>query len=353
MPTNIEFDPINEVIITQKSANYTVVKFEKSANGNFIALTDDNKIISYDQALNSLSQASSLTSLNVKIYAFTTRNDSVFVAGNNPVAGTPYYAVLSSAFNILHSSQPAYKGIIPRGIAVTDKNQVSIVTEGSSSTTQVVTFTSVYNFAVNGGFSSSRDIGVVSVKGLNSIINHPNIYKYMPVADLEATVKNFGTDTVKTFYLNSYYANSFCPFVFHKLYHITIAPGATVSVQTGTFIIQSSIVTAPSSPYGSTIKTKMCLFTTVPDYANDIEINNDAACDSVLFTITSIEEKNLLFQRMQIYPNPFTNNFTVSSDFEIKTLKLINSLGSLIRSEVVNSRKYDLNADSLPLFLKN
>ncbi|WP_317897036.1 T9SS type A sorting domain-containing protein [Aurantibacillus circumpalustris] len=343
---NVEYNPLNDVIINQQNTAFIISKFEKTANGNFVALSVSGELIRYDSALNFISQATVLTNSNISISDFTTRNDSIFVTGTQAVSNFPFYGVLNSGFNLLNYSQPAYKGIHPSGIAVTNKNKINIVT--NSSANSYVTFTSLNHFAIYDGFSCQQDIGVVGVKGLNSIIKHPAMYKYMPIADIEVVVKNFGADTVSSFFLNSYFVGTHCPFVLHKYYPVSIAPGATVSLQTGTFEINAYFISTPVSSPGSIVKVKTCLFTTIPNASNDINIDNDAFCDSVLFTVvTGLKENTLLTPNIQIYPNPSDAGFTISSDFEIKAFELINSLGQIIRKESINAKEYYINASTL------
>jgi hypothetical protein len=330
---NAEYDPINDVIVAQQNTTYSISKFEKAANGNIIALSGAGELISYDSGLNFLTNASILTNSNVSISDFVTRHDSIFSTGTHVPSNSPFYGVLNSNFSLLNYSQVLYKGVRPSGIAITNKNKINILTNGSSSSFQNVTFTSLYHFPIYDGFSSLQDIGVVGVNAQNSVIRYASMNS--SIVDMEVIVKNFGVDSVKSFYLNNYFAGTFCPFRLHKSYQVTIPPGATVSIQTGSFGINAGFVPIPAPEPGTITKVKMCIFTTVPNASNDVEIDNDSYCDSVLFTVTGISENSLLEQSIQVYPNPSSNGFTIDSDVEIKTLELINSLGEIIKQEFI------------------
>ena len=63
------------------------------------------------------------------------------------------------------------------------------------------------------------------------------------------------------------------------------------------------------------------------------------------FIITDIGENNLV-AGFNLYPNPAVNYVNITSGERIKRLIVYNSLGQLIRDEIVNSKKYELNTAS-------
>jgi len=346
--TNIEYDPLTYSIVTQQTANYAVSKFSQMPNGTIIALSVGGEIVRYNAGLSFISYASTLTTTNLRTTDFVTRKDSVFVTGTNTLSQSPFYGILDINFGVLAFAQSNYKGISPTGISLTDASRVNIITTGSSSVSKMVTFNGLFQLGINGYFYSAADIGVTNVTGASSIVKSFGSSAIF-VPDLSVTVKNYGTDTVKSFYLNHYMPGfQLCSNLFHKLYQTAIAPGATVSLQMGTFSIQTYFSMPPGSQAGSTARVNMCFFTTVPDFKNDIEIDNDAFCDSILFTLTSIGENRITEEGFHMYPNPFKDGFTIDSDRDIKTIELMNSLGVLIKKEVIDSRKFFMDASALP-----
>jgi len=346
--TNFEYDPINFTIINQQSASFSLSKFEKLINGNVVALSNSGQVLSYTSALNFINTASGLTMSGIKVSDFISRNDSVFVTGYNSVTELPFYGILNSGLNVIYSSPQGYKRVKPTGISITNRNRINIISTGASSVAGPVTFTGLYQFGISNGFKSTRDVGVISIGGINPLIKYSNGY-YIPTFDLEATVKNFGTDTVKSFYLNNYYYPNYCyGEFFHKLYAITIAPGDTVRVQTGSYTIQTSLNMVPGSQPGTIKKIALCLFTTAPDFSNDIDIMNDAKCDSVMFTLTGIKETQLDASEITLFPNPFQSSFHLKSDYQIVELELTGAIGVVIRAQRVDKKECEVMYEDLP-----
>jgi hypothetical protein len=192
---------------------------------------------------------------------------------------------------------------------------------------------------------SYSDIGVVGFSNLNTaLLGKGNGSMFItPYITADVNVMNFGSDTVKSFYLNYYsYINtgiSPCYILLHKFVNTAINPGGSLTVPTGTFYAQPF---GASTFTASQIKQNICIFTTVPNASNDINIDNDAFCDSVLFTVTGLNENALLAHNIQVYPNPSSSGFTIDSDVDIKTLEVVNSLGEVIKQEIINAKKYYL-----------
>lgn len=281
---------------------------------------------------------------------FIIENDSVYVAGYSGSAKLSYYGILNSGFSLLHQSQSNYKGITPTGIIIV-KNKIMVITTSFSKIEKDFTFSGLYKFRKTSGFSSQSDIGVIAFSNMNTILlgNGPNSY-VIPQIDSNVSVKNFGQDTVKSFYLNYYSyhngGNSNCYFLFHKFYQITVPPGSTVSISTGTF--WGLPLYAPFNSVPWDVRTmNFCVFTTVPNNSNDVEINNDAYCDSVFFTVTGIEVTSLLNESIQIYPNPFENDLKIESGILINKIEIMNSIGMLIRRDIVNGNSLTLNTEAL------
>jgi hypothetical protein len=166
--------------------------------------------------------------------------------------------------------------------------------------------------------------------------------------DLTITVKNYGTDTIKSFYLNHYMPGyQLCFNLFHKLCTIPVAPNETISIQTGTFTIHTFFSVPPGTPHGSTTELNMCFFTTVPNSMIDIETSNDAKCESVLFTVTSIDEDNVSLPRISVSPNPFSSSLSLRSEILIENITLYNISGQQIQYVQPHAKEYSLNQSNL------
>jgi hypothetical protein len=159
-------------------------------------------------------------------------------------------------------------------------------------------------------------------------------------------VKNFEADTVKSFYLNHYIKRDYsCWELFHKKYLVTILPYDSVTVQTGT--IYGADYTAINVQNNTIFYPRLCFFTSVPNFENDIEISNDANCDSIPISISivGLNELEIKDGRLKIYPNPSRDLLNVElmdiskSNF---TLKLTSILGKEETFELIKKQENNM-----------
>lgn len=332
-------------LINQQPATNAIVKFMELPSGNLIARTSLNSLEKYSAGL--ILQANSSAAINpanITIQDFTSRNDSVFVTGVVLTSATPFYAILDANLSSLYQTQANYTKVRPTGISVTNKNKVNIITTGSSNTSPNVTFTGLYQFGITGVFTSSSDVGVESyVTTSTSLFPYytgPYV-SYLPSASFDVIVRNFGTDTVKQFYLNQFQNGMQCNSLFHKLYTVTIAPGATVGVQTGTFNTHyNALILQNQQTYSTTIN--VCFFTTIPNFSNDVNISNDTHCESVLFKVTGLDENLWLNASTNVFPNPFTNDVMINCAVPMHIIRIYNSIGALVKEEFVDTKDLEL-----------
>lgn len=338
-------------IIAQQTCSNKIIKFVEYPNC-ILALTSAGSIEKYASNMSLQSNSAlALNPLNYQIKDFTTRNGSIFVCGTTANNQNPFYAVLDSTFTINYQTTAVYKGIKPTGISITKRNTINIVTTSSTEKSPLYTFTSVYRFKLTGTFHSTYDIGVIGFSNANAHMfgNGSSGSWLTPYMEMDVIVKNFGMDTVKSFYIN-YYAFiggiSYCYILLHKKVETTLTPGATMTVPTGTFYGQPGIVFQSGGDFGQ-MKRNICLFTSVPNQCNDIDISNDAFCDSVLFTFTGIETGNIAAERVEVFPNPFKSTLTLKSDVEIKKLEVRNTLGELQFKQAMNGKEQNLSLENL------
>lgn len=338
-------------IITQQTCSNRIIKFVEYPN-YILALTSAGSIEKYasNMSLQS-SSALALNPLNYQIKDFTTRNDSIFVCGTTANNQNPFYAVLDSIFTINYQTTAVYKGIKPTGISITKRNTIHIVTTSSTEKSPLYTFTSVYRFKLTGTFHSTSDVGVIGFSNVNAHMfgNGSSGSWLTPYMEMDVTVKNFGTDTVESFYINHYVfmgGISYCYLLLHKKVQTLLAPGATMTVPTGTFYGQPGVV-FQSGGDPAQRKGQVCLFTSVPNQNNDRDMSNDAFCDTLVFTFTGIETNNLFAGRVEVFPNPFQNTLTLKSDVEIKNLEVRNALGEQQLKLELTSKELDLNLENL------
>jgi len=331
-------------ILSQQNCLFPLVKIVETSSGIY-ARSSINTIEKYDTSLVLL--ASYNTSTNSVVYTcsdFTIRNDSIFIVGKLNPGDVVFYSILNSGLNVIFQSQSSYKGVSPTGIALNNRNNINVISTCNSKIQPNYTFKSFHQFTIGGGFNSVSDIGVIGFSNLNARLAGGAGGPFAPYLEMDVIVKNFGLDTVEYFYLNHYATWFPCIILLHKECKVTIAPGGTVSVPTGTFYGQpfNDILSLSSR------KVNVCVFTTVPNESTDVEIDNDAFCDSLLFTVTGIDERLLTDKSVDIYPNPFNDNFEIKSEVLIYSYTIINALGKTIRTERLrNTKKLNISETNL------
>jgi hypothetical protein len=324
-------------IVNQQNASAIDLFVETSA-GSLIGRNKTTKYLEkYSANLGHISTST------VSIAAFTLKNDSLFVAGNNIAPNNIFYGICDTSLNTIYYTSESFRGIYPTGISRNNLNKVNIVTKGFSSL-GLMPFEGFYELQVNGTFASQSDIGVASfiINSASFKYNYGNMY--YGIIDMGVKVKNYGADTIRSFYLN-YYAQYFlCYILLHKQYTVMVPPGDSATVQTGAFYLQP-FYSSGQAP--NTKNFKVCLFTTIPNASNDIEINNDSKCDSVLFTFTGIGENYLDEVNLNLFPNPSESSFTVTSAYMIEKIKIVDLNGECVKEEEINAHESNINSMDL------
>ena len=319
------------VIVNQQTLLEPIQNIKIASSGKIYGLTLSQNIRTYQSNLSALLCSSLTLGPQILIHAMDVRSDSVFVAGINSNNNELYYAVLSQSLQSVYQTQAAYRFIVPKGITINSKNRVSVISNCSSSTYTWVPFTSLYNFPITGGFSSKLDIGVSNV----ALSSH-TLYSGSAKVIFDVTVKNYSNDTIKGFKLNRYVMQSMCNHMkFNNYYATVILPYDSVTVST-----YPMLQPLPSPTLSA------CFFTSIPNQSNDIETLNDDYCTTLGFYV-GVDE-NSRFKKCAIFPNPFSEHFTVQSDDDMKELELFNALGLSIKKIFIESKTIEIDTEDLP-----
>lgn len=324
-------------VVTQHTCSAAVLEFKPTIGSVLIARNSQGVLESYDSYLNPLNNS------GFSVNDYVIRNDSIFVVGNAASPDNLFYKILDLNFNLIQQYSVPYPNIYPTGMRINNHNMVDVITLGLSTPVPSMPFSGFYQFPINGGFVSKSDIGITALKTISASFSYNYGSQYNGLMNLDVSVKNYGNDTIHTFYLNFYAHYFLCYILFHKSYSTTILPGATVVVNTGGFQIQP--FNYPSPP--ATLLYQVCLFTSIPNESNDINVMNDAFCDNISMINTGINESTAIDQIVKIFPNPFNESLNIQSDFQIKTIELTNALGSVIQTAVVNAKNYTLQNSDL------
>ena len=332
---------LNNVIVNQQNTSNILTKIVQSPLGDIYGLDSTGVLIQHNASLTALNNSTVGLGANAKIRDFVIKNDSIYCAGTTSPSNTAFYSVLNSTLGVLYVSQSSYKNVYPNGITVNNKNKVNIVTYGTSTKNIPMSFSSIYQMAKSGAFQSKYDIGVIGFSAITST-NYNGGAQPVIKFDLNVTVQNFGLDTVRSFYLNHFSIATFCAYVFHKYYSVMIPPNGVISVPTGTFYTRDLSVASGVTP-NIIYKNELCINTSVPNFENDIEINNDAFCDSVEVAPVGIYENIISKNNFKIFPNPFGNFLSIESDLVIEKIIIFNSLGEKLFEEIVKQKSFKLN----------
>jgi hypothetical protein len=341
-------------VINEQTANSAILKFAQTNSGKLIGKTTNNSLEMYDANLQSITNSTITFNSNIRFNDFVIYNDSLFTTGVNSPINTPFYKILDTNFIVLYQTiNTNYKQVFPSGITLNNKHKINILTNCTSTINTNISFTSLYQLPVTGSFFSSSNIGVASFSAITASaavsFSYGQYSTVNPTFNIAVKIKNFEADTVKSFYLNHYINRGYyCWELFHKKYLVTILPYDSVVVQTGT--IYGAEYTAINVQNNSIFYPTLCFFTSVPNFENDIEISNDANCDSipVSISIVGVNELEIKDEKLKVYPNPFTNKVILEFENEAtinSKLTISNTLGQIVCTikEVLPKQELDLS----------
>ena len=338
-------------VINEQNANSAILKFAQTNSGKLIGRTTNNTLEMYDSNLQSITNSTNTFNSNIRFNDFVIYNDSLFTTGINSPINTPFYKILDTNFTVLYQTiNNNYKQVFPSGITLNNKHKINILTNCTSTINTYISFTSLYQLPITGSFFSTSNVGVASFSAITASagvsFNFGQYSVVSPTYNIAVKVKNFEADTVKSFYLNQYIKRDYsCWELFHKKYLVTILPYDSVTVQTGT--IYGTDYTAINVQNNTIFYPRLCFFTSVPNFENDIEISNDANCDSIPISISivGLNELEIKDGRSKIYPNPSRDLLNVElmdiskSNF---TLKLTSILGKEETFELVKKQENNM-----------
>jgi len=302
-------------LISQSSNSDALVNLKQNAYGMIFGIGIGNKLQSYNTSLNHIGTYS----LN-SVYSYVNRNDSVFVGEGDAHGAGLTISILDFNFNILNRQSlnvPAYS----TGIDVY-RNSVYIMSSGSSAIENQYSFSGFFKLNFNTHFQAKKDIGVSSFTSSALAFIPCGLCGSCPNYSINATIKNYGVVPVSEFYLNSFAKCMWCEHSFHTLIQKTIMPGDSI-------IVPCAFLGQELRDITSTIN--MCLFTTIPDYEYDINVQNDYKCYSIANgLILNKTYFNKDTEEVLIAPNPFQNNIKVEGLNNLKRIEIRNMLGQQV-----------------------
>lgn len=327
------------VAVYDQVTTHTITSFWESSSGALYAKNTSGSILSYSANLNLLANSANAIGL-VAAADLQLRNDSIFCTGSI-FPGLPWYGILSSTLGVLYQTQSPYPGVAPTGIGVNNQNRVSIISRGTSTANIPMSFGGLHQFPLTGSLSSKYDVGVVgfTVTNVNAILPWWAMGTYVATFSMSVDVKNFGSDTVKHFYVNHRFGE-ICLYSLHKRCDLVLPPNAVTTVTTGLFY--SYLPQNAASFQGSVYNHSLCLSTSVPNFENDIDIRNDAWCGSVPIPIPVGLEELSGENAVSVYPNPASHRVTISSGSTLLKVEVADLSGKMILTQPTNSNDVEL-----------
>jgi hypothetical protein len=306
-----------------------------------------NDIEKYDSTFAFVNSTANNLPVNHKITTFIYRNDSIFATGQTGYSSQPVYYLLDSDLNLLHQSSTNIENVNCTGINRVN-NKINIISWGNS----VVTgnsFSGFFQTSVTGNLNAKYDVGILQQDFVGQqVYRSLSPIDFQGIVNLDVTVKNFGTDTVKSFRINAtgiYGVFGPCFAGINKAYYATLPPGGTITVNTGTFYTSSF-------SYGSLNSDKskdfnVCVFTTVPGGMNDVDVTNDDQCSYTQLIPVGLTENAGFESAIKIFPNPSFGEVAITCATIIHSVEIFNLSGEEILYADVNRNEFHLANKSL------
>lgn len=324
----VQIDTNGSTVASQFVAG-TISEPVELSNGNIIGLQGQN-ILKVSASLTPISN-SGTNSPNLSFKTFCYKADTIYAAGIT-ATGALFYAAFDTNFNLFYTSNSSINSAIPSGICTGNDRNLRLISLASSEQTftDTHTFSNFSQFGKGNAIIATKDIGVVDAQVLGYLVTHNSPPGQTLIScSVQATVKNYGNDTVKYFKLNSFAkvaSISYCLIGMHQAFTATLPPGGTVVVSSKAFYMPPIPIAAIQN--ATHVVSQFCLYTSVPDSTIDYEVSNNSACKNFTFSLlqTGIEEA-VAENKISIYPNPVSNKLQINSDETIRALKIYNSIG--------------------------
>jgi hypothetical protein len=314
---------------------FTALSNIKQFSGDYLYGLAGGHLRKYSPSLAFLKSTSTL-SPSITVTDYQLRGDSIFVAAYHGFA-VPRYLILDDQLNALHQSATNLENARCAGVYVSSGNHVHLVATGPAPHVFGHSFTGYFQTDLAGDLFCAPDIGVTSVSPFNVKFVDNSASKLIYVfLEANATVKNYGTDTVYSFHLSHGTGGigiCFWERGFNLEFNLKISPGGTATVTTGTFEARHISLYSPVPD-----SISITLGTSVPNQENDSNASNDLFTAKVEFTGTGLKEASL--PKVSIFPIPANDLLEIRSEEQMTRLELLSVTGtSLYREDCLTNEK--------------
>lgn len=340
--------------------DYQINKMLKSENKFYYGLTDSSYVIKFDTLFNVISN-SKLSQGTFKINDFDIKNDTIYACAEDTLVLLKFNANLNLVYQYTNN-QPLIKnykiGIAPSSIIFLSREEANNTFIKYSNVLMAST-------DFNGHLNLKNDTYVedfVVISGSSDPFpannNWPvNVNLYY---SLGVKVRNNGTDTLKSVYLNQMprlSQSSICGYYLNHYLaqNISIAPGKYAYIAMPTYNDVFTVYPGQQPTNDSVFLASVCVWTSGPNFNGDNDHMNDAICNAVikLPVITGGDKHSFFDQGIRIYPNPASQNINLQftgenqKNFQRIEFKIINTLGQYVKGGYITSDKYTINLEEL------
>ncbi len=236
-------------------------------------------------------------------------------------------------------------------------NKVNILATGTAGKNSINsadhTFASLSQLNKLASNNFQHDLTLLSLEA-DSIFSSSYTVSLPPTNSIVATahlrakiiVKNNSNSIINSFKLNSFsYPSIECGnFYFQEQFsNLNIPPGSTVSLITSGFAPKYLDLITP----GSTVGLNYCFYLSLPNDETDKTVEDNEACNTFNFLVTSLKENASLEQFIHVAPNPFNSDLFIEADSEISVVSVYNTLGQVIKTQEGNDKKISLDNSDL------
>jgi len=175
----------------------------------------------------------------------------------------------------------------------------------------------------------NSDLEVTNVDILELEITYIDEFISNYSANVEVTVRNNGTFPVNEFYLNHVFGQGICS---PAIGNIPINQSLN-SGQQATFLYPN-ISGIAAVDENDSAQVSVCVFVTQPSLGLDSDRDNDSSCATEMIFLSADDIE--LSRLVKLFPNPGTDQITLSTDLRLESYQIFDSFGRLIDQGVFN-----------------
>ncbi len=351
------YDLNNGTRISKIPFPFALNKIMKAPDKFYYGLTDSSYVIKFDTLFNVVSN-SKLNQGTHKINDFDLKGDTIYASTENTLSVLKFDENLNQVY--LYSNSQSL--ITFRKIKVDNNGLVLLANEEANTPTRYPNVLMAYT-TLNGQLTLKNDAYVEDAYVLSGNLDPftPGpMPQYVNVHySLRVKVRNNGTDTLKSVYINQrpqYYQSYVCGYYLNHFQagNIAIPPGQYAYINTSIFNDVFVVYPNQQTVNDSVSLSQTCVWTSGPNHDGDNNHMNDAYCNAVIKLPfpTGTREFMELNSEVRIYPNPASQDLHIQlvdqrEDVSGMEVIIVNTLGQLVLEEQLEQDKNTIDVEGL------